>query len=86
MNMEYGPFASPEVRNAVRYAIDYDGIIEYVLGGSALKHQSFIPRGFLGYTPETPYSLDMDKARQLLAAGGYPEGFAVELIIEKVQG
>lgn len=79
MNLEYAPFVSPDVRDALRYAIDYDGIIDYVLGGAAMKHQSFIPKGFLGYTSATPYSRNVEKAKQLLAEGGYPEGFEVEL-------
>jgi peptide/nickel transport system substrate-binding protein len=80
MSLGYAPFTSPEVRDAMRYAIDYDGIIDYVLGGAAVKHQSFIPKGFLGSTPATPYARDVDKARQLLTEGGYPEGFEVELM------
>lgn len=79
MNMGHAPFASPEVRDALRYAIDYDGIIDYVLGGAAIKHQSLIPKGFLGYKPDMPYSRDVDKAKYLLAEGGYPQGFEVEL-------
>lgn len=79
MNLKYKPFASPEVRDAIRYAMDYDGIIAYVLGGAAEKHQSFIPKGFLGYTSAIPYIQDVDRARQLLVEGGYPEGFELEL-------
>jgi peptide/nickel transport system substrate-binding protein len=79
MSLRYEPFVSPEVRDAVRYAIDYDGIIDYVLGGAAVKHQNIQPKGFLGYTPATPYTWDMEKAKHLLTEGGYPEGFEVEL-------
>lgn len=79
MNLKYAPFTSPEVRDAMRYAIDYDGIIDYVLGGAAMKLQGLIPKGFLGYTPATPYTWDVEKSKQLLTEGGYPEGFEVEL-------
>jgi peptide/nickel transport system substrate-binding protein len=79
MNLGYEPFASSQVRDALRYAIDYDGIITYVLGGAAIKQQGFIRKGLLGYTPAMPYSRDLEKARQLLAEGGYPEGFELEL-------
>lgn len=79
MNVTYAPFASPDVRDTVRYAIDYDGLIDYVLAGVAVKRQGFIPEGFLGYTPDTPYVRDVEKAKALLTAGGYPNGFEVEL-------
>ncbi len=79
MNLGYEPFANSKVRDALRYAIDYDGIVAYVLGGAAIKHQGFIPKDFLGYTPDTPYTQDVERAKHLLTEGGYPEGFEVEL-------
>jgi peptide/nickel transport system substrate-binding protein len=79
MNLDYAPFRKLEVRDAIRYAIDYDGIIEYILQGAAVKIQTVIPKGLLGYNPSMPYSRDLKKAKQLLVEAGYPEGFEVEL-------
>ncbi len=78
MNLDYAPLAKSEVRDAVRYAIDYDGIIGYILQGAAVKIQTIIPRGLLGYNPVMSYSRDLKKAKQLLAEAGYPDGFDVE--------
>ena len=80
MNLAYEPLSKPEVRDAVRYAIDYDGMIEHILGGAAIKIQTLIPKGMLGYNPSMPYHRDLAKAKQLLTDAGYPNGFGVELM------
>ena len=79
MNLWHPPLDRPEVRDAIRYAIDYDGIIEYILQGAGTKIQTIIPKGVLGYNPAMPYQLDITKAKQLLAEAGYADGFEVEL-------
>jgi len=78
MNLGYTPLAKSEVRDAIRFAIDHDGIINYILQGAAVKIQTIIPKGMLGYNPAMPYSRDIKKAKQLLAEAGYPDGFDVE--------
>lgn len=80
MNTGYEPLVKSEVRKALRYAIDYDGIITYLLQGSAVKIQTFIPKGILGHDPALPYNRDVDKAKQLLEEAGYPQGFDVEVL------
>lgn len=79
MNLGHEPFTKPEVRKAIRYAIDYDGMTEYVLEGAAEKIQTIIPKGLLGYNPAMPYDYDPEKAKQLLTESGYPDGFDAEL-------
>ena len=79
MNLAYEPLSKPEVRDAIRYGIDYDGMINIVLQGAAEKIQTFIPKGFLGYNPAMPYTYNPEKAKQLLIDAGYPDGFEVEL-------
>lgn len=79
MNVGYAPLSNHDVRNAFRYAIDYDGLIELTLQGAGQKLQSFIPQGLLGYNPAMPYTYDLEKAKNLLIQGGYPDGFEIEL-------
>ncbi len=67
----------PEVRRALKYLVDYDGIAETILRGSAVVHQSFLPKGFLGAIDDRPYRLDVDTARRLLEEAGLGEGFAI---------
>lgn len=80
MNTSAGPLASPAVREAVRWAIDYDAILTAVLRREAAPLQTFIPGGYLGHDPSHPFRRDTARARRLLAEAGYPQGFAVELI------
>ncbi len=75
--------AVKEARQAVAYAIDYDGIIDSMLGGQAMRCASFIPIGLYGSTRETTkeigYRQDLDRAKQLLQKAGFPDGFEFKL-------
>ncbi len=75
--------AVKEARQAIACAIDYDGIIDNLLGGVAMRCASFIPIGLFGSTEDTTkqigYHQDLDKAKQLLAKAGFPDGFEFKL-------
>lgn len=71
--------AKPGVRQALRWAIDYQGLSRDLLGGQWFVHQNFIPRGVFAALDDNPYHYDPQKARRLLAEAGYPEGFAIDL-------
>ncbi len=73
-------FAKPGVRQAVRYAIDYDGIIHGLLNGNGTPLQGVIPKGLFGYDPSLPFKHDPAKAKSLLAEAGFGTGFTVELL------
>lgn len=67
-----------EVRQALNYAVDVQGIIEFVLGGAARQVPGPVAAGMFGFDPNLePYPYDPEKARQLLAAAGFPNGFDV---------
>src|SRR5919204_678243 len=77
------PLSDKRVRQAIRYAIDYDGILKGLLKGVGTRPNSMIPVGMLGNDPATNNALlvhqDLHKARALLKKGGYPNGFSVKL-------
>jgi peptide/nickel transport system substrate-binding protein len=74
-----GAMSNPVVQNAVRYALDYDGI-NALVGGPAATPPSILPLGFLGaYTPDRGFKRDLSMATSLLAQAGYPNGFSVDL-------
>ena len=79
MNVGVEPLSKEEVRDAIRWCIDYDAIINDILRGGAIKWQTVIPKGLLGALDEQPYYKDVEKAKQLLAQAGYPNGFTITL-------
>jgi peptide/nickel transport system substrate-binding protein len=79
LNVKDGPLANVKVRQAIRYLIDYQGMADSFLKGQAIIHQSFVPEGVAGAIEDTPYHLDVAKAKQLLAEAGYPDGFSIKI-------
>ncbi|MEO7398536.1 MAG: ABC transporter substrate-binding protein, partial [Ilumatobacteraceae bacterium] len=58
---------TPEVREAIRLALDYEGLIDVTVGGAGQSQPSPIPNGFLGTAGLPAAAQDVDKAKQLLA-------------------
>lgn len=70
-----GPIANKDVRQAIKYAIDYKGL-HTMAGEGALTPISVIQIGFLGaLPPRDPNFTNIEKAKELLAKAGYPDGF-----------
>ena len=69
----------PQVRQALKYLIDYKGIEQTILNGKATIHQAFLPKGFLGALDENPFSLNVKKAKALLKEAGLENGFTVTM-------
>ena len=80
-NVPTHPFAKPDVRRALNYAVDTNAIIKGVLHGIGSPMGSFISRYYpYGSDPDLkPYPYDPAKARELLKKAGYPNGFEVKL-------
>ena len=80
MNVSYGPLKDNRVRDAIRFAIDYDGIINNIMGGAAKPINTFIPEGFAGYQDKMYYyPADVEKAKTLMKEAGYENGFDIEM-------
>jgi peptide/nickel transport system substrate-binding protein len=73
--------SKPQVRQAVKYALDYDGIIRDLLNGNGLPLQSIVPKGLFGYDPALPYKHDPAKAKSLLAEAGFANGFSATMLV-----
>ncbi|WP_119391056.1 ABC transporter substrate-binding protein [Taklimakanibacter lacteus] len=94
-----GKLASKEVRQAIGYALDYDGIIEFTVGGQGKKIPVAIPNGFPGTDGLPEPKQDLAKAKELMAKAGAADGFEINatfpnmnaygvdlsLLIQKVQ-
>src|SRR5439155_15056902 len=74
----------PEVREALKWLVDYDAIEKNILRGSYVVHQAFLPKGFLGALEDKPFKFDLEKAKALLAKAGLPNGFSVTMDVRNV--
>ena len=83
MNCQMEPFDDPLVRQAICYAIPYDSLIEDVMFNRATRLKSCIPSIMPGHieNENTYYEQDLDKAKELLAQAGYPDGFTFDFTL-----
>ncbi len=83
LNHRRAPFDDARVRLAMSCAIDREAIAQLVFLGDALPSGP-IPPSMTDWalpTDEMPcYTRDLDRARELLAEAGYPDGFASTMV------
>ena len=73
------PFDNVLVRQAVNYAVDRQSIVDNLFSGFGVPAAVTYPRASWGFDPDlAPYPYDPDKAKELLAEAGYPDGFEAE--------
>ncbi|WIY24640.1 ABC transporter substrate-binding protein [Parasedimentitalea psychrophila] len=70
MNQKHPELSKPKVLQALKYLIDYEGMQNSFLKGAYVTHQNFLPRTYLGAVDENPFSLNVEKAKALLAEAG----------------
>lgn len=77
------PFSkSKQLRQAAFYALDRDTIAQVIGEGIGAAQYYWWSAGSLGYDASIPkYTLDPNKAKQLLAEAGYPNGLDVKLSV-----
>ncbi|MCB9419253.1 MAG: ABC transporter substrate-binding protein [Ardenticatenaceae bacterium] len=73
------PTMDAKVRQAMNYAVDIDAIIDALFDGFAKPAAGYVASGELGFGIVEPFGYDPDKARELLAEAGYPDGFAMDM-------
>ncbi len=75
------PFDDARVRQALNYAIDRNAIDKSLYNDLAVPMTAPIPKAQWSYDGSlSPYTYNPEKAKQLLAAAGYPNGFKAELL------
>lgn len=78
MNNKVTPFDNLKVRQAVNYAIDKNVIVNNVMYGyseALYSHMSPAMGAYFTKDLKNTYSVDIDKAKQLLKEAGYESGF-----------
>jgi peptide/nickel transport system substrate-binding protein len=75
MNTKKPPLDNKLVRQAIAYAIPYDDVVEVGTGGLGQQARGPVPHGLWPYSDEVfQYTYNVDKAKELLAEAGYPDG------------
>ena len=71
LNLRNEALSNPKVVEAIKWGVDYQGIADTIGRGTVKVHQTMIPDGFLGGGIDyNPYSLDIEKAKALIAESG----------------
>lgn len=79
LNSTAAPLDKKEVRQALNYAVDVQGILDTILGGYGNRVSTIIPKENFGYDANIkPYEYNPTKAKELLAKAGYPDGFTIQ--------
>jgi peptide/nickel transport system substrate-binding protein len=67
------------VVQAIKYLVAYQAMADSFLAGQFVVHQAFWPGGLWAALEETPYQLDVAKAKALLASAGEGNGFEITI-------
>ena len=85
LNQKNPNLAKPEVREALKWLVDYNAIGNTLIKNIGIVHQNFLPVGLLGASTEKPYKLDVAKAKALLKKAGLADGFKVSIDMRTIQ-
>src|SRR5256885_1260354 len=80
MDVTVKPLDNVNVREALRTAVDYDGIVKDLLKGNAKKAQGIVPAGLAGFNDAAPFQADVAKAQALLKQAGQDK-ITLELLV-----
>lgn len=81
LNPSYKPLSDVRVRNAIAHAINKQQIVQAFWGELGQTDSHFTPPSLQEFQSKkiTDYEYNPQKAKQLLSAAGYPNGFDLEL-------
>lgn len=76
------PFSDKRVRQAMNYAFDSEAYAMVVFNGYAEAPTSIYSESIMYHSPQTPYTADIEKAKELMKEAGYEDGFDVKIIVD----
>jgi peptide/nickel transport system substrate-binding protein len=87
LNMTMPPLDDVRVRQAVAHAINRDAMVQFKGENVTLPAVSPVPEGYLGFTDDVPvYEYDVERAKELLAEAGHPDGVTLNAIHTTLPG
>lgn len=83
LNTRREPLDDVRVRRAIAHAVDKALFVETLLEGQGEPTNTVVSPGLIGHTEDVPsYDYDPERARELLAEAGYPDGFTIEAVYD----
>ena len=80
MTVTEPPLDDPRVRQAINYAANVQGVIDAVLLGNGNRVSTIMAPWVFGFDPTLePYPDDPERAKELLAEAGYPDGIDIQI-------
>lgn len=87
LNELHEALSNVKVRQALQHAIDRQAILDALYGGRGTVENGIFATGLIGHNNDLPeLAYDVELAKQLLAEGGYPDGFEMELCYSSDSG
>lgn len=84
MNQNNPNLAKPQVRQAIKWALDYKAIATNITPNIFVEQQAFLPKGLPGALIDWPFSKNVEKAKALMKEAGLENGFEVTLDTQNV--
>jgi peptide/nickel transport system substrate-binding protein len=86
MRVDRAPFDDARVRQAFRLVVDREQMVEQVLSGHGTVGNDIYAVYDPGYAKQLPQRVqNIQRAKELLSAAGYPNGLEVELVTAPIQ-
>ncbi len=85
MNTQTEPFEDSRVVEAMKYCIDpavLAQVCQGTLGEDVFYNENFVAQSLKEYLEIAPREQNIEKAKELLAEAGYPDGFEIDLYYE----
>ncbi len=81
LNYGQAPFNNPKVREALEYAVNRQQLADSLTGGADKVAWQPLPASMNGHDPslDNKYPYNPQKAKQLLADAGYPDGLKIDV-------
>lgn len=85
-NLNKAPFDNAKVREAISVAIDRQALVDTIKSGVGQPADAIIAPDVFGYYSTGVPEYNPERARELLADAGYPDGFSTTLWVNDNQG
>lgn len=82
LSMQEPLFQDQRVREALCYAINKEDLVKATTNGVGTPINGYCPTVMDGYIDMGETKQDVEKAKQLLADAGYPDGFTIDLHVQ----